>query len=131
MKHIDVRKAFTQATLDEDVYVEQPHRFAKSGMVCKLRMALEGLKQSGHLWMKTNSDYLTSQLGFKRSPHDPCLFTKGIERGVVILGVYVDDILCLYSSQEMFDAKFGIIMRTQKGSRVTHHREWRSSWGWR
>lgn len=104
MKHIDLKRFFTQQDLPPslNLYVEQPPGFAQAGFVCKLRKALEGLKQSAHLGMNRISAYLTGQ-GFSRSPHDPCLYTKHRKQGVLILGVYVDDVLAAYSSDALFN----------------------------
>ena len=44
---LDVKSAFLNGTLDNDIYIEQPPGFVKSGYeqhVCKLKKALYGLK---------------------------------------------------------------------------------------
>ena len=103
MKHIDIKRAFTQQDLPKDceLYVEQPPGFVQPGFVCKLIKALEGLKQSAHLLMEKISGHFKEE-GFTRSPHDPCLYTKKGDRGVILLGVYVDDVLVAYSSESLF-----------------------------
>ena len=41
----DIKTAFTNASIDEEIYVEQPIGFkTKNGLVCKLNKALYGLK---------------------------------------------------------------------------------------
>ena len=102
-KHIDIKRAFTQQDLPQDqpIYVEQPPGFEQPGYVCRLRKALEGLKQSAHLLMLKLSGCLIDS-GFTRSPHDPCLYVKRKGDHVLILGVYVDDILCGYSCEMLF-----------------------------
>lgn len=102
---VDVIKAFTQAPIDGDIYVEQPHGFVEPGKVCKLRMALEGLKQSGHLWMKVSTSFLESY-GFQRSTQDPCLFALKRGGATLLLGVYVDDVVAVYSHPHIFDTFF-------------------------
>ena len=52
--HIDAVKAFTQAGIDKEVYVEMPEGFEVEGHVCLLKMALEGIKQGAYLWFALN-----------------------------------------------------------------------------
>lgn len=131
LRHIDVTKAFTQAELrDVDLYVEQPEGFAESGKVCHMRMALEGLKQSAHLWQRACADFLTG-IGFYRLEHEPCLFRfcvtnhlgvdgvggkalagSRVRAGMcIIVGCFVDDLVCAYSPASeplfvWFEARF-------------------------
>jgi len=46
---IDAIKAFTQAEVDKDLFVEMPRGFETEGCVLFLLKALEGIKQGGHL----------------------------------------------------------------------------------
>ena len=103
MQHVDIKRAFTQQSLPEncELYVEQPKGFEQPGFVCKLTKALEGLKQSAHLLMEKLSSHF-KEGGFDRSPHDPCLYTRKTDEGVIILGVYVDDVLVAYSCESLF-----------------------------
>ena len=106
LRHIDVTKAFTQAKLtDVELYVEQPEGFAEPGKVCHMLMALEGLKQSAHLWQRACADFMVS-LGFYRLEHEPCLFrfsvtaenkNAKVKVGMcIIVGCFVDDLICAY-----------------------------------
>eukprot|EP00965_Chrysotila_dentata_P066323 2195837-Pleurochrysis_carterae.AAC.1 len=65
---------------DADLYCEQMEDFEKydktirEKLVCKLKMALEGGRQSGHLGQQANTDFLKS-CGFTQFWGEPCIFT--------------------------------------------------------
>ena len=92
---MDVKTAFLNSQIIEDVYVEYPHGFSKSGEVCRLLKGLYGLKQSPRMWYKVIHDFLVS-LGFQKLQADHSVFmTKNSPftsaNGLIVL-VYVDDI---------------------------------------
>jgi hypothetical protein len=102
LQQMDVDSAFPNASVEEEIYMEQPRGQIKGGllpsgnpvMVMRLHKALYGLKQSGRNWNLHLHRFLES-LGFKRSHEDHCLYTKINADGrlqVVVL-VYVDDLI--------------------------------------
>ena len=47
MEHWDIKQAFTQAELKEDLFICQPEMFEQQqNFVCRLKRSLYGLKQS-------------------------------------------------------------------------------------
>ena len=99
LRQFDVPQAFTQALLDEDVYMEMPEGFARPGMVCHLKRSLYGLKQSPRNWYLLCSGFIVSDLGFSATVSDPCLFWKTSRTGqLILLFLFVDDM------QVAFDA---------------------------
>jgi len=65
---MDVKLAFLNGNLEEEVYIEQPEGFQltnKEDNVCKLKKALYGLKQAPRAWYARLDSYLQAH-GFKR-----------------------------------------------------------------
>jgi hypothetical protein len=92
---IDVKSAFLNGLINEEVYVEQPPGFEDSVYpthVYKLSKALYGLKQAPRAWYECLRDFLITN-GFKVGKADHTLFTKTIDKDLFICQIYVDDII--------------------------------------
>jgi hypothetical protein len=92
---MDVKIAFLNDPIKEEVYVEQPPGFEDSeypNHVYKLSKALYGLKQAPRAWYECLRDFLITN-GFKVGKFDPTLFTKTIAKDLFICQIYVDDII--------------------------------------
>ncbi|GJW58596.1 integrase, catalytic region, zinc finger, CCHC-type containing protein [Tanacetum coccineum] len=75
---MDVKTAFLNGELKEEVYVSQPEGFVDQdnpSHVYKLKKALYGLKQAPHVWYDMLSSFLISQQ-FSKGAVDPALFTR-------------------------------------------------------
>ncbi|KAJ9541723.1 hypothetical protein OSB04_028229 [Centaurea solstitialis] len=75
---MDVKSAFLNGVLHEEVYIEQPEGFVDPDFpdhVCILDKALYGLKQAPRAWYETLTNHLLSK-GFKRGTIDTTLFLK-------------------------------------------------------
>ncbi|KAI3518152.1 hypothetical protein L1887_06594 [Cichorium endivia] len=100
--HLDVKSAFLNGTLEEEVYVSQPDGYQKKGeahKVYKLSKALYGLKQAPRAWNACLDRHLKS-IGFKRCAHEYSVYTKKNGGNTLIVGVYVDDLLVTGSCPE-------------------------------
>ena len=65
---MDVKIAFLNGDLDEDMYMEQLTGFAEVGkedLVCKLNKSIYGIKQASRQWY-LKFDRIITQNGFKR-----------------------------------------------------------------
>ena len=111
---MDVKSAFLNGKIEEEVYVAQPPGFEDPkhlDMVYKLNKALYGLKQAPCAWYDTLNDFLKSK-GFKPSSLDPTLFTKTYDGELFVCQIYVDDIIFGYTYKRYSD-EFGHMMQEQ------------------
>jgi hypothetical protein len=90
---VDVKTAFLQGDLEEDIYMQQPPGCCfNDGLVCQLRKPIFGLKQSSRQWHVKLKAMLLNE-GFQYSLADPCLFVRTGAGDLVSVLVYVDDML--------------------------------------
>jgi hypothetical protein len=107
---MDVKTAFLNGELEEDVYMDQPPGFVQEGqahLVCKLKKSLYGLKQSPRAWYEDFHAFFTSE-GFTRSMADHSLYIKQTRDYFMAVVIYVDDVILLVSGM--------LMMRKLKGS---------------
>ena len=100
--HMDVKSAFLNGDLEEEVYVAQTPGFietGKEGKVLKLRKALYGLRQAPRAW-NLKLDQTLLSLGFIRSPVEHAVYMKNSGNARLLVGVYVDDLIITGSSAE-------------------------------
>ena len=92
---MDVKSAFLNGKLEEEVYVAQPPGFEdpkNPDKVFRLKKALYGLKQAPRAWYDTLKEFLMKK-GFKPGSLDPTLFTKSYDNELFVCQIYVDDII--------------------------------------
>nr|GEV49211.1 retrovirus-related Pol polyprotein from transposon TNT 1-94 [Tanacetum cinerariifolium] len=92
---MDVKTAFLQGMLKEDVFVCQPEGFIDVdhlSHVYKLKKALYGLKQAPRAWYDELSMFLLQNHFFKGTI-DPTLFIRHFDDDILVVHVYVDDII--------------------------------------
>lgn len=102
--HMDVKSAFLNGDMLEEVYVQQPPGFFVkdcSGKVLKLKKALYGLRQAPRAWnAKLDNELL--KLVFVRNPLEHVVYRRTGKDGPLLVGVYVDDLVISNSSIESF-----------------------------
>ena len=92
---MDVKTAFLNGDLAEDIYMEQPEGYKISGqthLVCKLRKSLYGLKQASRSWYQKINAVLISQNYFPTTA-DGNLYYKKVGGDFIFIALYVDDTL--------------------------------------
>lgn len=98
LEQLDIKTAFLNGELHEDVWIQQPEGFQQGGpqLSCKLHRALYGLKQAPRAWHAKLRSALC-ELGFQQSEADPALFIKPGECCVL---THVDDMLVAGQNQQ-------------------------------
>ncbi|KAE8679315.1 hypothetical protein F3Y22_tig00111402pilonHSYRG01195 [Hibiscus syriacus] len=103
---MDMKSAFLNGYLEEEVYIEQPPGYIKKGhedKVYRLNKALYGLKQAPRAW-NTRIDEYFQRNGFMKSPYEHALYTKKNEDGdIMIVCLYVDDMVFTGNNPGMFN----------------------------
>ena len=100
---MDVKTAFLNGDLNEEIYMEQPEGFSAPGQemkVCRLIKSLYGLKQAPKQWHEKFDNVMLSH-GLKINECDKCVYVKDDEHGYVIVCLYVDDMLIVGSDDKM------------------------------
>lgn len=103
---LDVKSAFLNGFLEEEIYVEQPEGFVTKRVEDKvylLKKALYGLKQAPRAWNSRIDDHLL-KLGFKKSLSEATLYIKATPNNdVLIVSLYVDDLLVTGSESKLVE----------------------------
>jgi hypothetical protein len=92
---MDIKSAFLNSDLKEEVYVHQPPGFAihgKEGKVLRLRKALYGLRQAPWAW-NAKLDSTLKGMGFGQSPHEAAIYRRGNGGNTLLVDAYVDDLV--------------------------------------
>lgn len=97
--HLDVKTAFLNGHLNEEVFMKVPDGFQinDENKVLKLNKAIYGLKQSSRAWNDKVNNVLM-ELGYKRSKYEPCVFIKQEDNRYTIVTLYVDDFFIFSNS---------------------------------
>ncbi|WVZ51745.1 hypothetical protein U9M48_002858 [Paspalum notatum var. saurae] len=95
LQQMDVKSAFLNGFIEEEVYVRQPPGFESArfpNRVYKLRKALYGLKQAPRAWYARLKSFLLKS-GFVMGSVDKTLFLLSRGGDTLIVQIYVDDII--------------------------------------
>ena len=100
---MDVKNAFLNGILKEEVFMEQAQGFKDKinpNYVCKLKRGLYGLKQSPRIWFERLGNYLKS-MNFKQSCGDASVFMNDGKYSKIIIVLYVDDLIITGDNDEL------------------------------
>ena len=123
---LDIKTAYLNAPIKEDVWMVPPKNFIKQlkvllsqtedekdgiklrshikglkeGKLLKLNKAIYGTKQAGREWYLLIDKFL-KQIGFKSNRADHCFFTLNEKNEYVLLLLYVDDMIIAASTEDL------------------------------
>jgi hypothetical protein len=104
--HMDVKSAFLNGPLEEEVYVLQPPGFeveSDGDKVYKLEKALYGLKQAPRAWNRRIDQFLSNE-GFVKCSVEFGVYMKGTDiSNAILICLYVDDLLITGSNTESIE----------------------------
>jgi len=92
---MNVKSAFLNGVLMEEVYIEQTLSYEMKGQenkVCRLKKALYGLKQAPRAWYSRLDSYLLEK-GFEKCEGEPTVYIKEKDGKLLIVVLYVDDVI--------------------------------------
>ena len=94
LHQLDVKTAFLNGELEEDLWIEEPEGYKQKGhgYACHLKKALYGLRQAPRAWHARLKKELEAA-GFYASSTDPGLFIKRDGQSYIFVLVWVDDML--------------------------------------
>jgi len=101
LRKFDIKTAFLNGIIDEDIYVYQPTMYKSKEFpnhICKLKKSVYGLKQAPFCWNRELVNAL-KRSGFIQSTKDACVWYKGN----MIIGYHVDDFIVSYSKENQLE----------------------------
>lgn len=102
VKQFDVKTAFLNGDIEEEIYMRQPPGFENGTNVCKLKKSLYGLKQAARAWNKVYHEAVIG-FGFNQSEVDKCLYSMKKGNDVCYMIVHVDDILVVSNNEQLIE----------------------------
>lgn len=105
VRQLDVKTAFLNGKLEEEIYMIQPEGFKIGNQMLRLRKSLYGLKQAARSWNLMLKECL-EKVGFEQSDADDCFFKKIEGKHVCFVVVHVDDMLFAASNMKIIENIF-------------------------
>ena len=103
LHQMDVKTAFLNGLLDEDIYMTQPDGYIdedRPDFVCQLKRSLYGLKQSPRMWNQTIDKFML-ELNFKKCETDHCIYVKRTDQDMIFVALYVDDLVVASNNDDL------------------------------
>ena len=92
---MDVKTAFLNGELEEDIYMQQPPYYESREYPthsCKLHKAIYGLKQSPRQWYQKFNNFMLTH-GYTRFLSNANVYTRSGQDYYLLVAIYVDDII--------------------------------------
>ena len=121
MRTFDVPGAYLQGVQwkCEQMVLRPPDGFRKFDergveILWLMNSPLYGQGDAGAIWNRTINEYLEKEMGFVRSYHDPCVYTK--LEGRILLPLYVDDGRLYYLGDAETRAEVNVVVSVKHPS---------------
>lgn len=111
VQQYDVKTAFLNGSLEEEIYMKPPPGYLDSNKVLKLHKSLYGLKQAARVWNQTLNKSMTNQ-GFRQSKYDECLYVLNNQSDVCYAIVHVDDMIFASNTTDLISTKITELNKT-------------------
>ncbi|KAJ3676856.1 hypothetical protein LUZ60_002580 [Juncus effusus] len=102
---MDLKSAFLNGVLEEEVYIKEPPGYVKTekeDKVLKLKKMLYGLKQAPRAW-NTLIDAYFKECRFMQCPYEHALYVKMQNGDILLVTLYVDDLICTGNNHHIID----------------------------
>src|SRR4051812_13544132 len=96
---MDVKTAFLNGDIDEELYMMQPKGFVDP----KLQRSIYGLKQASRSWNQ-RFDKVIKSFGFIQTYGEACIYKKVSGSSVAFLILYVDDISLIWNNVDLLNS---------------------------
>lgn len=100
VKHYDIKTAFLNGNLEEEIFIKAPKGSGHEGQILKLKKSLYGLKQAARVWNQMFHETLM-KVGFVQSLNDKCLYKKTRGNSVIWTLIHVDDVVTSSNDVEL------------------------------
>ena len=107
---MDVRTAFLEPHLKEEIYLKTPPGIKIDTPFVKLLRTLYGLKQAPREFHDLMQSHLIAN-GYTKVPSCNCLYFKRVDGQLCLIGIYVDDCIIAGPSQLIAEAKQTLLAR--------------------
>ena len=123
--HVDVKCAFLNATLREEVYIRLPKGFNIGGKTYgRALKSIYGLKQAAHDWHQLQHNFIMGyDSRIRQSASEPCLYYIMTEDLQILINTHVDDYtICVNDDQwyQTFILAFSKQFECEEKGQVTH-----------
>ena len=111
---MDVKTAFLNGFLEEELYMMQPEGFVNpigAKKMCKLQRSINGLVQASRSW-NIRFDELIKSYSFIQTFGEACIYKKVNGSSIAFLILYVDDILLIGNYIELLDSIKGYLNKS-------------------
>ena len=102
IRQLDVKSAYLNGPLEEEIYMKAPDGFTSSSRFWLLHKGLYGLRQAGRQWYLTLHQAY-SDIGFSRCDSDWSVYTRRSPSAFSMSATSVDDIIVASDSQQESD----------------------------